>query len=294
MTTTLNIEALRDALDKAVANCDTSARVEQDPVGIVRRFEGPAQRELAGLLASSLAFGNVKSLRASIERALGLIGDDLVAAVDDKAYLLSRLAAFQHRMVQGAELAELMWGAGRVRRRYGSLGESFGAKLRASGDFPRALSAWVREIRDEGQIGKGASPLRRGPAHVLSTPEKQSSCKRLLLYLRWMVRHDDGVDMGVWTGISPSVLLVPVDTHIHRVGLNLGMTDRLSASFQVAQDITSVLRRIDPEDPVRFDFALCHLGMAGDCRSQWNAVSCADCAVRGACRHRPLENLSTR
>ena len=284
MNQKLSVEKLRTVLAAVNAGCDIEARLAQDPVGIVRRYSRRDEQEMVGLLASSLAFGNVKTLRASIERALEAIGGDIVEAARDPAYLRSRLEGFRHRMVQGQELAQLMWGASQVSRVYGSLGESFAERLKKRSNFRDALIEWTSELRAYGKIGDGASANRRGPAQILPDPSKDSSCKRLLLYLRWMVRRDDGVDMGVWPQVSPSVLMIPVDTHIHRIGLNLGMTERQSPSYRVSEEITAVLRRIDSRDPVRFDFALCHLGMAGACRSE-RGESCEGCGLRGVCRY---------
>ena len=121
--------------------------------------------------------------------------------------------------------------------------------------------------------------------HSLPDPSGSSGCKRLLLYLRWMVRPDDGVDLGLWKQVSPSVLLIPLDTHIHRIARNLGLTNRSSPSWAAAEEITAALRAIDPVDPVRFDFALCHMGMLQQCPSRRDSELCRGCGVLTVCRH---------
>jgi uncharacterized protein (TIGR02757 family) len=109
--------------------------------------------------------------------------------------------------------------------------------------------------------------------------------KRWNLYLRWMVRGPDAVDLGAWRGLVPaSVLVVPLDTHVHRVARCLGLTRRRDASWRTAEEITAALRRIDPDDPVRFDFALCHLGMSGACPARRDPARCAVCPLEGVCR----------
>ncbi len=279
------IDELAKSLDRVVASCDVPQRLSRDPVGIVRRFDHPLEQELVGLLASSLAFGNVTMLRASIERALSSIGPDLLEACADRRSLLARLRGFQHRMVKGIDIGRLLWSARTMQQRHGSLGTRFLEHLGPRGDLRTGLCGWVEELRSGAGFGTADDALRRGASHVLSDPSGNSGCKRLMLYLRWMVRRDDGVDLGVWSEVAPRVLLVPVDTHIHRLGVNLGMTSQRAPSWRASEEITEVLREIDPGDPVRFDFALCHLGMLQHCPSERDGQRCAGCGVQAVCRH---------
>ncbi len=114
-------------------------------------------------------------------------------------------------------------------------------------------------------------------------PRAGSACKRLLLYVRWMVRPADGVDLGLWP-LDPSLLVIPVDTHIHRIGRNLGLTERNDASWRTAEEITAALRHLDAADPVRYDFALCHMGVSRDCPSRRDPAKCEPCVLRPVCR----------
>ena len=109
-----------------------------------------------------------------------------------------------------------------------------------------------------------------------------------------MVRPDGGVDLGLWSDIPPSLLLIPVDTHVLRLGRNLSMTSCRTASWKAAEDITSVLRRLDPVDPVRFDFALCHLGMAQGCPDRAEPARCRGCGIRSVCAHWRLSAATKR
>jgi uncharacterized protein (TIGR02757 family) len=286
MMSGVDLDRLRQALAAASRSCDVQARIALDPVGIVRRYDRLEEIELVGLLASSLAFGNVKALRAGIERVLGLLGPDLTGMLDDETRVRRVLGAFRYRMVRGCDVAGALVGARRVQRASGSLGEAFAARLSECGDLRSALAAWVRDIRCEGRLKESDARGSRGAVHILPDPAKASACKRLLLYLRWMIRPNDGVDLGVWTAlVSPSVLLIPVDTHIHRIARNLGMTQAASPSWRAAEEITAVLRRIAPDDPVRYDFAMCHLGMSRACPGRVDERSCGCCAIRTACVH---------
>lgn len=274
--------AIKDTLDAVRARCDTEARKRSDPIEYVHRYDRPEDRELVALVASSLAFGNVKALRAKIEDALDRIGPDVAAAADDPARLRAALRGWKHRLFLGEDLARLLAGARAVQRTHGSLGEALRAALAEAGDLRGALISWTGSIRSAGGLDRPSK--RRGPAHILSDPSKGSAVKRLLLLLRWMARPADGVDLGLWP-IPPSVLLVPVDTHIHKLGKNLGFTRRRDVSWRTAAEITESLRRFDPDDPVKYDFSLCHMGMLQRCPSRRDPARCEGCGVMSVCRH---------
>jgi uncharacterized protein (TIGR02757 family) len=198
---------------------------------------------------------------------------------------LARLHGFQHRMCQGSDLARLLIGARVVQRAGGSLGDALATELGRHGSLRPALSAWVRAIRGAGGLDEAPSaPARRGAGHILIDPARGSAAKRLMLLLRWMVRPADGIDLGLWP-LPTSVLVIPLDTHIHKLSKNLGLTNRRDVSFRTAEEITAVLRRFDPSDPVKYDFSLCHLGMLQGCPSRRDIKSCAGCGVKSVCRH---------
>lgn len=274
-------EAIRRALDEVRARCDIGQRRAADPVEFVHRYQDPADRELVALIASSLAFGNVKALRAKILDALTRLGPDIARTAEDPAIVATRLQGWRHRVYRDVDLAGLIVGARRVQRASGSLGAALVAELRRTGDLREALSAWVAAIRREGALDTQG---QRGAAHILADPGKGSAVKRLMLLLRWMSRPADGVDVGLWQ-VPPSKLLMPLDTHIHKLSRNLGLTRRKDVSWKTAEEITAVMRRFDPDDPVKYDFALCHLGMLQSCPSRRDPVRCEGCGVRAVCRH---------
>lgn len=274
--------SLRAALDEVRARCAVDDRRAQDPVDFVHRYADPADQELVALLAASLAFGNVKALRAKIADALDRLGPDIARVADDPRAVAARLRGFRHRVYRGRDVAELLVGARRVQRASGSLGAAFSAELSRCRDLRKALGAWVRAIRRAGGLDR--RPDDRGAAHILPDPEKGSAAKRLMLLLRWMIRPADGVDLGLWP-VPPSALLIPVDTHIQKLGYNIGLTDRRGATWKTAEEITAALRGFDPADPVKYDFALCHLGMLQHCPSRRDPVRCEGCGVKPVCRH---------
>jgi uncharacterized protein (TIGR02757 family) len=128
----------------------------------------------------------------------------------------------------------------------------------------------------------GRIPQRPGVCYFFPRPSAGSACKRLNLFLRWMVRKD-AIDMGVWTNVSPSRLIVPLDTHVIRLGRCLRLTKYASPGWKMAAEITASLRELDPRDPVRYDFSLCHIGMMKACGYQ-TAQRDSQCPLRGVCR----------
>lgn len=270
---------VRDRLDALVATHDVAQNLAADPLGFVHRA-APDDREVVALLAATLAFGNVKAIRASIARVLTAIGDSPSATIDreSEAALAARLTGFAHRVYKGADVARMLANAGALRRAHGTLGAFFAARYRENGDLREALAVLADALR-------GATPPpSRGLAHLVPDPRKGSASKRLLLWLRWMVRPADGVDLGLWD-VPAAALVVPVDTHVHRIAQNLGLTRRRDASWRTAEEITAALRRFDATDPVKYDFAICHLGVSRSCPSRRDPLKCDACVVRDACRH---------
>ncbi len=144
----------------------------------------------------------------------------------------------------------------------------------------------MREIRQATEVVSGVpfAEQPRGLRYLLPSPDGGSACKRWNLFLRWMVRPPrEGVDLGIWTTWSPAGLVMPLDVHVHRVSRFLGLTTRNDTSWRTAEAITDALRRLDPEDPVRFDFALAHLGISGDCRGHHDPEVCASCPLEPVC-----------
>jgi uncharacterized protein (TIGR02757 family) len=276
--------AVYQALGRVERACDVEERLAADPVGVVRRYRRRDDVELVGLLAACLAFGNVKTIVRKLTMIVDRLGDHPAAVADDELRMFALLGDVRHRVYRGEDIARLLIGARRVQREHGSLGDHFARELRRAGSLRGALGSWTQAIRRAGGLDH-AGTVRAGARHILPDPAKTSGCKRLLLYLRWMIRPNDGVDLGIWRAVSPSVLLVPVDTHVFKLSRNLGFTDRRTLTWDTSEEITAVLRGLDPEDPVRFDFALCHLGMVQRCPSRRDEKRCEGCPVRPVCRH---------
>ncbi|OFW36842.1 MAG: TIGR02757 family protein [Acidobacteria bacterium RIFCSPLOWO2_12_FULL_67_14] len=269
-----------------------------DPVHLVRRYPAPEDREIVAFCAAGLAFGRVASVLASIEALLAVLGPAPARFVRafDAAIHGPRLAPLGHRWVRGKDLAALVLILQRMLRESGSLERFFLAgDDPAAADIGPALDAFsTRALETDLRpaYGPRVRAVRAGVCYFFPRPSAGSACKRLNLFLRWMVRKD-AVDLGVWSSVAPSRLIVPLDTHVIRLGRCLRLTRRSSPGWKMAAEITAALRGIDPADPVRFDFSLCHVGMMGAC-GYGRAPRDSQCPLRGFCRPRPTSRSSRR
>ena len=257
-----------------------------DPVHVVRRYTTAADREVVAFCASALAFGRVASVLNTTESLLAVLGDSPAAFVRDFDPVRDgdRLRPLVHRWIRGVDLVALLWILRRMVAEAGSIERFFLAGHSASAsDVGPALNRFAARARaiDLDEV-YGDRVGQRGVTYFFPRPDAGSACKRLNLFLRWMVRRD-AVDLGVWSGLPQSQLVVPLDTHVIRVGRCLGLTRYRSPGWRMASEITKSLRCLDPEDPVRFDFSICHLGMMDACG--FNRPQRDDrCPLRGVCR----------
>jgi uncharacterized protein (TIGR02757 family) len=277
--------ALRATLDQLYRdfNYPDSAA---DPIQIVRRFEAPDDREVVGFCAAALAFGRVTSVLQSIERLLAVIGPRPARYVRqfDPARHGRSLLPIVHRWTRGPDLTALIWVLKQMLDRAGSIEGFFleGYDRRAD-DIGEAVDSFSsRALALDLSAAYGTVPRRPGVAYFFPRPSNGSGCKRLNLFLRWMVRHD-ALDLGVWTRVSTRQLIVPLDTHVIRVGRCLRLTRYASPGWAMAREITATLRELDPDDPVKYDYAMCHLGMMNACGYQSPRAD-DHCPLKGACR----------
>ena len=281
-------EMLRPALDALLASTDAAARVRGDPVELPHRYSDPRDVEVTALLCAALAYGRVDLFKPRLSRLLESLGPRpaSVARTASAAELVGRLEGFSYRMTGPRDVACLLFGAGAILRAHGSLGACFTGHYRRLGTVRGALGAFVDELcaPDFSAITGQRAPTRR-LKHLLPHPERGSACKRLNLFLRWMVRGPDGVDFGLWPGVPVAELVVPLDTHVHRIGRFIGLTRRKDLSWKTAEDVTRRLRMLDALDPVRYDFALSHLGISGTCAARKDARRCAGCPLKPICRY---------
>lgn len=230
--------------------------IHPDPLEIVLQYIDRREQEIAGLIASSLSLGRVSAIldiaNLVFARLHPLRETVLFAGVRE---LRRRFAGFTYRFYTSEHVVGLILGIRTCIEKYGSLGHCFRSFIGTEDRcvYP-SLGRFVSELSTHSQFAPAAS------CPLLPLPERGSGCKRLNLYLRWMVRRDD-VDPGCWNGIDPSLLLVPVDTHMLRLCQSFGITRRKQANMRTCFEITSFFRGICPEDPVRYDFSFTRLGI---------------------------------
>lgn len=244
--------------------------VSPDPLQFLYEYDRQEDREIVGLVASCLAYGRVVQILRSSEQVLRCLGDRPAEKLRDMspAVLNRRLRGFRHRFATGQQMSALLTAARQVSRQYGSLGTAFLLMVEeCDPTLQPALQRFVSELRQAGADCCG---------HLLADPTRGSACKRLHLYLRWMVRQDD-VDPGGWEAAGAHRLIVPLDTHMHRIGQALGMIRRKQANLAAAVEMTESLKRFSPEDPVKYDFALSRLGIRADTDMDEFLQQCRDC-----------------
>ncbi len=276
---------LKSRLDEIYQHFNLANSVS-DPIWIVRRFERPEDQEVVAFCAAALAFGRVASVLNSIEGMLKVMGPSPAAYVRafDPARDRHAFGHLVHRWTKGADLAALVWLLHQMLAQSGSIEGFFLDGLAPDAiDVGEALESFSRRALalDRTAVYGRAKP-KPGVAYFFSKPSSGGACKRLNLFLRWMVRLDR-VDLGAWKRVRPAQLIVPLDTHVIRVGRCLRLTKYKSPGWRMAADITKSLRALDPQDPVRFDFSLCHVGMMNACGFGKKAGA-ANCPLRGACR----------
>jgi uncharacterized protein (TIGR02757 family) len=289
------VVSLKLALDDLCSTYDRSGPIE-DPIELVRPYGDPADREVAGFLAAGLAFGRVASIMASVGRVLAVMAPSPSQFVRDfdPARDGARLADCGHRWTRGPDIAGVIWVLRHMLRTAGSIEQFFlDGDRPGSDDVKPGLEHFCTRARevDLSPIC-GRSRVAPGAHGFFPLPSAGSACKRLNLFLRWMVRRD-GIDLGVWPRLSRSRLIVPLDVHVVRVSACLGLTHYTSTGWKMAADITRTLRMLDPDDPVRYDFALCHVGMHGLCGFKQTAGD-SHCPLRGVCQPHPRTPRASR
>ena len=258
---------LKKALDAHYRAWNHRRYVHPDPLEFLYTAEDPADQEIIGLVAACLAYGRVSQILTSVSRVLDAMGGGEGVGAGPRAFLertpaegIARMCeGFTHRFTTGRELAALLSGIKRAVAAHGSLETLFVAGLvKKDQTVLPALARFVGELRSY-----AGSVL----PSLLPSPADGSACKRLNLFLRWMVRKD-AVDPGPWTSVPGAKLVVPLDTHMFRIARSLGLTQRRQADLKSALEITAGFRAIRPEDPVRYDFSLTRLALNPACREQ--------------------------
>jgi uncharacterized protein (TIGR02757 family) len=262
------IKKLKDVLERLYEKYNHHSLIKPDPLQFVYKYHRKADMEIVALLSSALAYGRVGQIGKSLTDLFGRMGDSPFEYVQNfNGEQREKLKSFKHRFTAGDSLSDLFESLQVALRKFGSIEELFIQGY--SGDDKNivpALSKFCGSLT-AGHNGRTARSLK----YLLADPARGSACKRLNLFLRWMVRDDD-VDTGLWKSIDKARLIVPVDVHMGRLCKILKFYDRKSISLSTALEITDSFRQIEPSDPARYDFALCRIGMSAN-TDDWDMIN---------------------
>ena len=249
---------MRELLERLHDRYNNESFIEADPISVPHSFTRPVDREIAGFLAATIAWGNRRAIVQSAHRMMRYMDnapEDFVrnATEADMEYLRT----YVHRTFNGVDFQDFVRGLRHIITEWGSVGNYFETRYEEHGDLRPVFSDFRRDFF-----------AAEHDAHCekhLSSIDKGAACKRLCMYLRWFVRHDDrGVDFGMWRRIPMSALYMPLDIHTGRMGRNLGLLHRKQSDWKAVEELTASLRELHADDPVRYDYSLFGLGISGD------------------------------
>lgn len=245
---------IAELLEREAARINSPEFIGADPVQFPRRFSRQDDVEIVALLASHMAWGNRKMICNDIERLLALMQGQPAAWVRNGAFEEIPDDRNIHRTFFGRNLKHMLRGLERILRRYPTL-DAFAATLNLRG---RESAPWLlaEALNQEMAAANGCSDSRCLPLNL-----KTTALKRLNMALRWLVRDDGIVDLGLWKSLSPADLYIPLDVHVGDTARSLGLTSRKANDRTTTNEITSQLRSLRPSDPAVFDFALFGIGL---------------------------------
>ena len=251
-------EEMRELLERLHDRYNNENFIEADPISVPHSFTRTVDREIAGFLAATIAWGNRRAIVQSAHRMMRYMDnapEDFVrnATEADMEYLRT----YVHRTFNGVDFQDFVRGLRHIITEWGSVGNYFETRYEEHGDLRPVFSDFRRDFF-------AAEHDPHCEKH-LSSIDKGAACKRLCMYLRWFVRHDDrGVDFGLWRRIPMSALYMPLDIHTGRMGRNLGFLSRKQSDWKAVEELTASLRELHADDPVRYDYSLFGLGISGD------------------------------
>jgi uncharacterized protein (TIGR02757 family) len=248
----IKLKILSEILEDLYAKYNKREYVHPDPLEFLYQFRYLHDREIVGFLASSLAYGRVNQILKSVQAVIEPMGSSPRLFIEKTSSLrmMEIYGNFKHRFTTGHELVQVLEGIKFVLTEYGSLNEAFVKNIN-NNDFLLSLTNFSKLLKCQCSLPN---------VSMVPSPDKESACKRLCLYLRWMVREDD-VDPGGWKGVDKSMLLVPLDTHMFNISKKLGLTNRNQANMKTAQEITNSFKKVKNNDPVKYDFCLTRFGI---------------------------------
>jgi uncharacterized protein (TIGR02757 family) len=264
----LSLQTRNTVIEELYSRFHDPKFLEWDPLIVIRAHAGSPDQEYIALMSALFAFGGVKQIIASVRNALSRLGLEPGASARERQVvfwkerdLQKRLEGFRHRIYVDQDLIALTLLYQKSVQVHGSLKEHFLAHHR--GDAESVERGLAGLIADYKAWSDALSLKGRHFKHMLNSPEDGSTCKRWLMFLKWMIRADDGIDLGLWSGpgVRADQLLIPLDTHLFKISRTLRLTRKKTANWKTVLEVTRSLKKLDPQDPTRFDFSLCRYGM---------------------------------
>jgi len=255
----MEIERLREFLEKKVEEYNQPSFIPNDPISIPHKFSKKQDIEIAGFFAAIFSWGNRTTIIQKSNELMQMMDNDPYSFCLNHGYKdLKKLATFKHRTFNSTDLFYFVQFLQHHFQKYNSLEDAF---VKDRKKFPGEV--FMESVLNSfyHYFFSLEDPPQRTRKHIAS-PEKKSTCKRLNMFLRWMVRHDkQSVDFGIWKKISASELICPIDIHVSRVAKKFGLLTRKQTDWLSAIELTQHLRKLDKSDPAKYDFALFGLGV---------------------------------
>ena len=252
--------------------------IKPDPLQFIYNYSDSRDMEIVGLLSAALAYGRVEQIQKSLIKLFGIIGEkpsEFVLNLNQSKR--KKLQDFKHRFNTGDDISDLLELLKTIIKKYGSIENYFLQGYNESDEnIIPALTTFSDSLLNNNS--------NKGLGYLLVSPSNGSACKRMNLFLRWMVRNDD-VDSGIWKSIDKAKLIVPIDVHMGRLCRFLGFHDKNTISLKTAIEITKHFSEIEPDDPVKYDFALSRIGIVENCSGKYN-TNCMECELNMFCKNR--------
>lgn len=270
-----------ELLEKLYKKYSKKKYYENDPIHFPHRYKTPEDIEIIGFIAAVFAYGRVNQFTKIIEQITDKMGESPREYIEN--YKLEEASrsfdGLYYRFNSSVDIVALLYGISKTVKKWGSLKNLFYQRMDRKGNIKEAIICFIEEIRNnitlDGYFKEKKLQLKTD--YLLISPEKNSACKRMNMFLRWMVRDKD-IDFGIWPKIGKENLVMPIDTHVSRISRCLGLLKRKNNDWQAAEELTKSLRKFDAKDPVKYDFALCHIGIDGVCSDR----NCDNCKIKYA------------
>ncbi|HPN38685.1 MAG TPA: TIGR02757 family protein [Melioribacteraceae bacterium] len=256
---TLSDKQLKNKLDYHYKVYNKS-RISPDPLEFLHKFTDPKDIEISGIISSTFAFGNIKQIGLILEKLHKIMGKSPFNFIIkfDETKSRQKFKGIYHRFFTTDDIIILFKVLHDILIAYGSLKYMFLMYyFEKDENLKSCISLFSQNIL---HFFKRYSTITNGLKFMFPDPLRGSACKRINLFLRWMIRKDE-LDFGLWEEFSTEKLIIPVDTHIAKISKSLGLTKAHTVSWKMAEEITNNLKKFDKNDPVKYDFALCHIGM---------------------------------